>query len=316
MSGRRLLPVCRQTTQNPVRHFQERRLLPVYWQLCGNPTSRPLSSQFTSQRPSPRLARRIIPIGGPGYTAIRHVPRQHNPMNQARTLSEVAPNRVRLNVSGPLPSVTRILRGNGKEMMLPLQTLDLAQRLVAHESAAGKTAEPTKFAASRICETLRQPVCALAGVAGFRSLLSRALTLAKAEAPSLSAVQVAADGSLQGLDELDTQIDQDQAREVGAILIAQLIGLLLFYIGEGVTLRLVISEVLPHLGFLPTSGMPVGFEAILNEVDQLQSVSARLDGLAEQNPPVTEALMTIADSVRKTATVLAVVAAVKSPKPN
>ncbi|MGC2232659.1 MAG: hypothetical protein WBA09_14245 [Candidatus Acidiferrum sp.] len=163
---------------------------------------------------------------------------------------------------------------------------------------------------------MRPPLCAVAGVAGFRSLLSRALTLARSEAPSLSAVQVAADGSLQGLDELEPQIDKDQAREVGVILIAKLIELLLSFMGEGLTLRLVVSEVLPHLSFLPTSGLPVGFEAILNEVEQLQSVSARLDGLAEQNPPVTEALMTIADSVRNTAAVLAVVAVVKSPKPN
>ena len=201
-------------------------------------------------------------------------------------------------------------------MMLPLQTRDLAERLIAYESAAGKTSEPAKLAAFRVCETLRQPLCALAGVAGFRSLLSRALTLARTEAPSLSAVQIAADGSLQGLDDLRPQIDTDQAREAGVILIAQLIGLLLFFMGEGLTLRLVISEVLPHLRFLPTSGVPIGFEAILNEVDQLQSVSARLDRLAQQNPPATEALMTIAESVRTTAAVLAVVAAVKSPKPN
>jgi hypothetical protein len=200
--------------------------------------------------------------------------------------------------------------------MLPPQTRDLAQRLIAYESAAGKISEPTKLAAFRVCETLRQPLAALAGVAGFRSLLSRALTLARAEAPSLSAVQVAADGSLQGLDDLEPQIDKDQAREAGVILIAQLIGTLLFFMGEGVTLRLVISEVFPHLGFLTTSRVPIGFEAILNEVDQLQSVSARLDELAEQNPPVTEALLTIADNVRNAAAVLAVVAVVKSPKPN
>ena len=200
--------------------------------------------------------------------------------------------------------------------MIPPQTRDLAQRLIAHESAAGKASEPTRLAPFRVCETLRQPLCALAGVVGFRSLLSRALTLARTEAPSLSAVQVAADGSLQGLDDLEPQIDKDQAREAGLILVAHLIGLLLFFMGEGLTLRLVISEVLPHLRFLPTSGTPVGFEAILNEVDQLQGVSARLDGLAEQNPPATEVLMTIADSVRRTAAVLAVVATVKSPKPN
>jgi hypothetical protein len=57
------------------------------------------------------------------------------------------------------------------------------------------------------------------------------------------------------------------------------------------------------------------FEAILHEVDQLHSVSTRLEGLAEQHPPVADALITIAGSVRNTATVLAVVVATKGPKP-
>jgi hypothetical protein len=200
--------------------------------------------------------------------------------------------------------------------MIPPQTRDLVERLIAYEAVAGKDSEPTELAAFRVCETLRQPLVTLAGVASFRSLLSRALMLARVEAPSLSAVRVAADGSLQGLDELEPQIDKDQAGEAGVILIAQLLGLLLFFMGEGVTSRLLISEVLPHLRFLPTSDVPVGFEAMVNEVDQLLNVSARLDGLAEQYPPVTEALTTIAESVRNTATILAVVAAVKCPKPN
>ena len=55
-------------------------------------------------------------------------------------------------------------------------------------------------------------------------------------------------------------------------------------------------------------------EAILNEVDQLHGVSDRLEGLAEQHPPVTEALITIAGSVRNTATLLAVLVATKRPK--
>ena len=103
------------------------------------------------------------------------------------------------------------------KMILPPQTRDLAQRLLAYQNAAGKTSEPTEFAAFGVCERLRQPLITLAGVAGFRSLLSRALTLARAEAPSLSAVQVAADGSLQGLDDLEPQIDKDQAKEGGAM---------------------------------------------------------------------------------------------------
>jgi len=115
----------------------------------------------------------------------------------------------------------------------------LARRLLTYEAAAGKNSVSTESVAFRVCEKLRQPLCSLAGVAGFRSLLSRALTLARAEAPSLSAVQVGADGSLKGLDELGPQRDKDMSKEGGAILIAQLLGLLLLFIGEGMTLQLV-----------------------------------------------------------------------------
>ncbi len=57
------------------------------------------------------------------------------------------------------------------------------------------------------------------------------------------------------------------------------------------------------------------FEAIVREVDQLHNVSTRLEGLAEQHPPVSEALTTIAGSVRNTATVLALLVATRSPGP-
>ena len=124
----------------------------------------------------------------------------------------------------------------------------LAQRLLTYEAVAGKNSETKESAAFRVFAKLRAPLVTLAGVAGFRSLLSRALTLARAEAPSLSAVQVAADGSLQGLDELDPQVDKDQTAEGGAILIAQLIGLLLTFIGEGLTMRMV-QDVWPEAVF-------------------------------------------------------------------
>ena len=59
----------------------------------------------------------------------------------------------------------------------------------------------------------------------------------------------------------------------------------------------------------------MAFEAILHEVDQLHNVSSRLEGLAEQHTPITEALLTIAGSVRSTATLLVVLVATKLPKP-
>jgi hypothetical protein len=57
------------------------------------------------------------------------------------------------------------------------------------------------------------------------------------------------------------------------------------------------------------------FAAILREVDQLHSVSTRLEGLAEQHAPISEALLTIAGNVRNTATVLAVLVVAKGPQP-
>ena len=200
--------------------------------------------------------------------------------------------------------------------MSPPASLQLARRLLSYEAAVSKNSESAESAASRVCEKLRQPLCSLAGIAGFRSLLSRALALARAEAPSLSAVQVSADGSLKGLDDLAPQDDTDLSKAEGAILIAQLLGLLLAFIGEAMTSRLVISEALPPYRSILENGIRTGFEVILNEVDQLNGVSARLEGLAEQHEPFTEALMTIAGNLRSTATVLGVLVMVRSPKPN
>jgi hypothetical protein len=124
----------------------------------------------------------------------------------------------------------------------------LAQRLLNYEAAAGKNSATTEPAAFRVYEKLRVPLCALAGVEGFRSLLYFALRLARAEAPTLLVVRVAEDGSLQGLDALPMQEDKDhdQASEVEAVLLAHLFGLLVTFIGEGVTSRLV-QDVWPEV---------------------------------------------------------------------
>jgi hypothetical protein len=130
--------------------------------------------------------------------------------------------------------------------MLPPETRVLAQRLLANEADTGNPSVPTESAAFRVYEKLRRHLCALAGVAGFQALASRALTLARAEAPSLSAVQLTADGTLQGLEQLEPPIDSDKGGDE-VILIAQLLGLLFIFIGEALTLRLV-QDVWPDLG--------------------------------------------------------------------
>jgi hypothetical protein len=117
---------------------------------------------------------------------------------------------------------------------------DLARRLLTYEAVAGKTSGSTEPPTVRVYEKLRQSLGKFAGVAGFQSLASRALSLARPETPSLSAAQIPADGSLQGMGEIETQfdIDKDQARTGGIILIARLLGLLRIFLGEALTLSL------------------------------------------------------------------------------
>src|SRR3954452_21833862 len=109
---------------------------------------------------------------------------------------------------------------------------DLARRLVAFE-ATRKPSEGAVGAALRACERLGGPLAKFVGPVGFRSLLSRAVAIAKAEIPSLEAVQVRPDGSLDGLDEVE------ENQDAGAVVVTQLLGLLVTFIGEPLTLRLV-----------------------------------------------------------------------------
>ncbi|MGD0443576.1 MAG: hypothetical protein ABSA39_06530 [Edaphobacter sp.] len=117
-------------------------------------------------------------------------------------------------------------------------TRELAQRLLAHEAVDAGGAVPDTQAVCRVCDKLRRPLTTLAGAAGFRSLLARALTLAKQESPVLGAWEVKPDGSLQSL--------SGEAAQAGAVLIAQLIGLMITFIGESLTLRL-LHDVWPDL---------------------------------------------------------------------
>jgi hypothetical protein len=125
-------------------------------------------------------------------------------------------------------------------MTTPPKMRDLAHRLLAYEAVAGKTSKPLEPPAIRVYEKLRQSLGEFVGVAGFQSLASRALTLARPEAPGLSAARVTEDGSLQGLGEIENQfdMDNDQAGEGGITLIARLLGLLRIFLGEALTLSL------------------------------------------------------------------------------
>jgi hypothetical protein len=120
---------------------------------------------------------------------------------------------------------------------------DMARRLLEYEAIAAESSESAERVTLRVYEKLRQSLVPFAGIAAFESLASRALALATPESPSLGSAQITADGSSLG--EYKPQIDSDKNRtgddhadERGVILIARLLGLLLIFLGEALTLSL------------------------------------------------------------------------------
>jgi len=114
-----------------------------------------------------------------------------------------------------------------------------AQLLIAQERKGNKSSEPDGATAfGGVVEKLRRPLAAVAGVAGFRSVLSRALALANGEARWLLAVHIKADGSLELPAEI-AQLDKEEVVRGEVVLVAQLLSLLVTFIGERLTLHLV-----------------------------------------------------------------------------
>lgn len=125
-----------------------------------------------------------------------------------------------------------------------LSLRDLAERLLAEEHDGGDGINGTP--AGRVCGKLGALLSKLAGAAGYRSLLSRALALAQAYAPALKSVRVAPDGSLEGQAEAQATTTSEEFTRGEVALVVQLLGLLLTFIGAPLTLQLV-KEAWPEL---------------------------------------------------------------------
>jgi hypothetical protein len=115
---------------------------------------------------------------------------------------------------------------------------NLARKLISEESRSTETANSGGRPAFRVCEKLRRPLSTLAGAAGFRSLAARALTLAKAEDSWLEGVTVNPDGSFEFTGGIVAQLETSKAAKAGAAVVARLLGLLITFIGEALTIRL------------------------------------------------------------------------------
>ena len=115
---------------------------------------------------------------------------------------------------------------------------ELARRLLAEEVASASASRPSVPEAVLVCDKLRVELTRFAGADGFSSLMRRALALAAAEVPSVQAVKLQADGSLEGFEELGADSGNPGSQAAVAIT-AHLLELLVTFIGEPLTLRLV-----------------------------------------------------------------------------
>jgi hypothetical protein len=123
---------------------------------------------------------------------------------------------------------------------------NFAKRLITYETLGNKSGQTKTPAALHVCQKLGPQLATLMGDGGFRALLSRALALAKAEIPWLRAVHVKADGTLEGLEAVHARLGPAEFFEGGVVLVAQLLGLLVAFIGPNLTSRLV-GEIWPQI---------------------------------------------------------------------
>ena len=123
----------------------------------------------------------------------------------------------------------------------------LALRLLAAEKSRPPSSLLHMYEAVRVVEKLRVSLTRFAGADGFASLLRRGLVLARIEVPSLSRVTIDPDCSLDGLAALAAD-EADGGAEAGVALSAHLLGLLVTFIGEPLTLRL-LRESWPDASF-------------------------------------------------------------------
>ena len=164
------------------------------------------------------------------------------------------------------------------------------------------------------------------GVDCFQALASRALALAKSESPRLRAVEITANGDLRGLGEVESRTEADEDGEAGVLVIAQLLGLFLAFLGEATTLRL-IEDLRLQVDDRTASAaattdtmdakadrlaIAASFADLLREVDRLRSVSEHLEAMADKHPDMEDGLISVAGNIRSIASVLDVFTLIRS----
>jgi hypothetical protein len=114
----------------------------------------------------------------------------------------------------------------------------ISEWLLAEELARGGASSDDEPAVCRVSGKLRTVVSALVGVAGYKSILMRALNLTMRDTDAFRGTSVTNDGFLKDLNSKDSQ--------AGELLIFHLVGLLVVLTGVDFTLQL-LHEAWPDL---------------------------------------------------------------------
>ena len=211
-------------------------------------------------------------------------------------------------------------------MVPPEKTRDLARSLVAFETEASTTARKPNL---QLCASMR-------GCAGnsaqpweltvFRRSLPVPWLWPSRNHPGSARCRLRRMESCAVSAELNPRTDADEDGEAGIILIAQMLGLFLTFLGEATTLRLIEdlrlqvdvgTEAAVNTEDTPASAadglvMAAAFEDLLLEIDRLRSVSDRIETLADKHPGMEDGLVSVAGNIRNIATVLDVFTLIRS----
>ena len=126
------------------------------------------------------------------------------------------------------------------------QMRNLAKRIIDDETPKNKALAVKTLEAFPVTDRIRPHLVPLMGVGGFRALLSRALVLASVEVAWLREVRVNGAGVLERAEPLHASRGPAALLEGRIALLAQLLGLLVSFIGASLTARLM-GEIWPRL---------------------------------------------------------------------
>lgn len=120
-----------------------------------------------------------------------------------------------------------------------LKYRDFAERLILIAEVDEKltTSKPSRVFA--VFEKLRPSLAQVVGNLGFSAVLSRALEIVKLDLLWLREVRVKPDGVLEGLEELEANVDRKEIADGSVVLLVEFLALLVGLIGERLVLQLV-----------------------------------------------------------------------------